>query len=529
MTDERRDDEAASETNDHSSLEFDLDEPGTHHPEDGPSDTSIEQLNRRPAASLLNRLYTSVMSKNPLLERATQSQSSSSYGAVPTTQSHHSSDASESSEDEEDDSFTKSKAKKQSTRPHSAAEGQGTATDPSHASSRKRRKRAQTSSTTSDLGMGIESKASFAAGGTLPRTLLSDVGGRSEATSSDSSPDRSSKGSRRLGTEQDPLDNSPYPEVRASVSATDNITLSISTPRMWILSILFALTGSSMNLFFSLRYPSVTITPVIALVLVHPLGKLWDLLLKRADDPEETFINGLRQSTDKVETSRARRFRLWLAQGRWNEKEHACVYISSNVSFGFAFATDVIVEQHKFYMQDVPVLYQIMLTISTQILGYSFAGLTRRYLVRPAAMIWPGTLMSTAMFTTMHAQENEPANGWKISRYRFFCYVWLGAFVWYFVPGLLFPALSYFSVVTWFAPKNVIVANLVSYPRVSPRVLLNADSLVWRCIRAWTVSHDLRLGAGRLYWIASADPMVGCRQRGRRAGHCDVDYCSHLV
>jgi RES domain-containing protein len=37
----------------------------------------------------------------------------------------------------------------------------------------------------------------------------------------------------------------------------------------------------------------------------------------------------------------ASRVRLWLGQGRWNEKEHACVYISSNVSFGFAFATDV--------------------------------------------------------------------------------------------------------------------------------------------------------------------------------------------
>ncbi|NJR31479.1 hypothetical protein HC762_01800 [bacterium] len=119
---------------------------------------------------------------------------------------------------------------------------------------------------------------------------------------------------------------------------------------------------------------------------------------------------------------------MWLGQGRWNEKEHACVYISSNVSFGFAFATDVIVEQHKFYNQDVPALYQILLTVSTQILGYAFAGLTRRYLVRPAAMIWPGTLMSTAMFGTMHKRENEPANGWAISRYKFFLYVWGGAF-----------------------------------------------------------------------------------------------------
>lgn len=36
-----------------------------------------------------------------------------------------------------------------------------------------------------------------------------------------------------------------------------------------------------------------------------------------------------------------RRLRRWLGQGKWNPKEHCCVYISSNVSFGFAFATDV--------------------------------------------------------------------------------------------------------------------------------------------------------------------------------------------
>lgn len=154
------------------------------------------------------------------------------------------------------------------------------------------------------------------------------------------------------------------------------------------------------------------------------------------------------------------RLRLWLAQGRWNGKEHACVYISSNVSFGFAFATDVIVEQSKFYHQDPSIVYQLLLTISTQVLGYSFAGLTRRYLVRPPSMIWPGTLMSTAMFTTMHSSENKSANGWMISRWKFFLLVWSGAFTWYFLPGLLMPALSYFSVITWFAPRNVVVANL---------------------------------------------------------------------
>lgn len=270
------------------------------------------------------------------------------------------------------------------------------------------------------------------------------------------------------GSDQDPPDNSPYPLVRASVSPTDNTSLSINTPRMWMLSTLFSILGSSTNLFFSLRYPSVSITPVIALLLVHPLGLLWDYLLKRPDDPPEQFLDGVRindlndnsQAQALKQRSRAGRLRLWLAQGSWNEKEHSCVYVSSNVSFGFAFATDIIVEQTQFYKQDVGIAYQLLLTLSTQILGYTFAGLTRRFLVRPAGMIWPGTLMSAAMFTTLHKEENKPANGWRVSRWRFFFIVWISGFIFYFLPGLLMPALSYFNVITWFAPDNVVVANL---------------------------------------------------------------------
>lgn len=125
----------------------------------------------------------------------------------------------------------------------------------------------------------------------------------------------------------DPEDNSPYAEVRASVLAMDDESLSINTPRMWFLSLLFSLVGSSTNLFFSLRYPSISITPVIALLLAHPLGKVWDQAFSDEGDEEAKTTWG--------------RIRQWLGQGRWNRKEHACVYISSNVSFGFAFATDV--------------------------------------------------------------------------------------------------------------------------------------------------------------------------------------------
>jgi OPT family oligopeptide transporter len=307
--------------------------------------------------------------------------------------------------------------------------------------------------------------------GTTETPLLSDLDKQPDAEEDDD--DRSYVFDSDVEDDEDPPDNSPYAQVRASVSPTDNTTLSINTPRMWAFSILFSILGSSTNLFFSLRYPSVAITPVIALLMVHPLGLLWDYLLKRADDPPEEYLDGFRNddaSTTSTEDrphivpleqrGRLDRIRLWLAQGRWNEKEHSCVYVSSNVSFGFAFATDVIVEQTQFYKQEASITYQLLLTLSTQILGYTFAGLTRRFLVRPSGMIWPGTLMSAAMFTTLHKEENKEANGWTISRWKFFYVVCLGAFLFYFLPGLLMPALSYFNVITWFAPDNVVVANL---------------------------------------------------------------------
>jgi hypothetical protein len=127
----------------------------------------------------------------------------------------------------------------------------------------------------------------------------------------------------------------------------------------------------------------------------------------------------------------------------------------------------VIVEQTKFYHQDLGIGYQTLLILSTQILGYALAGLTRQYLVRPSGMIWPNVLVPTTMFTALHKEENKPADGWTISPPKFFVRVFVGSVAFYFLPGLLMPALSYFSVITWFAPKNVVVANLVGRDMLS--------------------------------------------------------------
>ena len=172
-----------------------------------------------------------------------------------------------------------------------------------------------------------------------------------------------------------------------------------------------------MNLLFSLRYPSVTLTPIVALLVVYPIGHLWDRVLKRPDDPMEIFVYGrLSRSaagpSPIISTTSIRLinfsaiFRLWLAQGRWNRKEHACIFVSSNVSFVFAFATDIITEQVKFYNQDVSITYQLLLILSTQLLGYSLAGMMSDFLVKPKEMVWPSNLIATSMLSTLHSEEN---------------------------------------------------------------------------------------------------------------------------
>ncbi|KAI0398586.1 OPT-domain-containing protein [Xylariaceae sp. FL0594] len=438
-------------------------------------DTDISSFqNEASPPAVHDRGVGASMSKAPLLLRSSPGFGTGSYGAAPL--------APEEVEDDEGhrrESIAslsrESTGSARSRRRQSASTSRSLAFRTSTSSLVRRRKSLSEEIGGTTVTGGLEGRFAVPDGAPLNDILSDDKSDSSVADGfigrSESQGDLVDDETYSPAEDEDPPDNSPYPQVRASVSPTDDTTLSINTPRMWTLSALFSILGSSTNLFFSLRYPSVAITPVIALLLVHPLGLLWDYFLKRPDDPRDVFIDGVRSSlstpttassayVERSRQSRARRLRLWLAQGSWNEKEHSCVYVSSNVSFGFAFATDIIVEQTQFYKQEAGIVYQLLLTLSTQILGYTFAGLTRRFLVRPSGMIWPGTLMSAAMFTTLHKERDEPANGWTITRWNFFFVVWICAFLFYFLPGLLMPALSFFNVITWFAPDNVVVANL---------------------------------------------------------------------
>ncbi|KAI0254429.1 OPT oligopeptide transporter protein-domain-containing protein [Lactifluus subvellereus] len=206
-----------------------------------------------------------------------------------------------------------------------------------------------------------------------------------------------------FGTLQE--EDSPYPEVRASVSNIDDPDMPALTVRMWVVGIFVSLTASAMNVFFNFRQPAPLVIPVFSL---NP--------------------------------------------GPWNIKEHVLVFIMTNVSIGPAYALNAIVVAEYYYELHLGFWFSVVLLLGTQLTGFGLAGLCRRFLVWPASMVWPQNLVTCTLLNTLHAEEDENAG---ISRFRYFMYVFAGAFFFFFLPGYLFQALSMFSWVCWIAPNNI--------------------------------------------------------------------------
>ncbi|KAI5123303.1 hypothetical protein M0805_009324 [Coniferiporia weirii] len=236
-------------------------------------------------------------------------------------------------------------------------------------------------------------------------------------------------------------DDSPYPEVRSAVANTDDPTMPSSTIRSWVIGLVFAIVMSGLNQFFFFRYPSVTIGNLVAQLLSFPCGRLWAKVV-----PNVSI------------------FGLPLNPGPYTVKEHVLSTIMATVASGSAYATDIIAVQRVYYNQTYNFGYQWLVVMSTQLIGFSIGGIARRFLVQPPSMIWPANLVNCALFNTLHQQQYAGiGNRGGLSRERFFSYALIAGTSWYFFPGYIFQALSYFSWVCWIVPDNVKINQLFGY------------------------------------------------------------------
>ncbi|KAK5118449.1 hypothetical protein LTR62_002963 [Meristemomyces frigidus] len=137
----------------------------------------------------------------------------------------------------------------------------------------------------------------------------------------------------------------------------------------------------------------------------------------------------------------------------------------ANVTYGYAYSTDALLalQAKPLYNLNMGWGFSILFTLSSQVIGIAFAGLLRRFVVWPAAIIWPSNFSITSLLHALHDQsKTDPASakGWSISRYRFFLYIALGSFCWYWFPGVIWQGLSVFDFLCWIRPNNAVYNQL---------------------------------------------------------------------
>ncbi|KAH6625020.1 OPT oligopeptide transporter protein-domain-containing protein [Chaetomium sp. MPI-SDFR-AT-0129] len=300
--------------------------------------------------------------------------------------------------------------------------------------------------------------------------------------------------------EEEEEEDSPYPEVRAAVRPTDDPSLPCNTVRAWTIGLALIFLGASMNTLFSLRSPNISLGALIAQVIAWPLGRGWARFVPDIEVtvPLVWFGRGTRNGIVGIKG-----VRLKLNPGPFNVKEHAIIVVMAGVSFSVAYATDIILAQKVFYKQDFGLLWQLLLVVSTQSLGYGIAGMMRRFLVYPASMIWPGNLVSVTLMNAMYesSEDRDPTVlGGSMARYSWFGLVTVGAFAYYFIPGWFAQFLSSFAFMTWLAPDSPVVNQLFGY---STGLSLLPITFDWTQISGFVGSPLIPP------WHAIANTMVG--------------------
>ncbi|KAI1149024.1 OPT oligopeptide transporter protein-domain-containing protein [Nemania diffusa] len=238
-------------------------------------------------------------------------------------------------------------------------------------------------------------------------------------------------------------EDSPYEEVRAAVRNFDE-DLPCSTIRAWTIGLSLTFVGAALNTLFSLRSPTIGIGPLIAQIIAWVMGRAWEKVVPK----KQITLFGV--TCD-------------LNPGPFNIKEHSIIVVMASVSFSVAYATDIILAQLVFYKQDFGIIFQLLIVVSTQSLGYGIAGIMRQFLVYPASMIWPNTLVAVALMNAMyetHFVKDPTIMGGNMSRYRWFGLVTIISCIYYFIPGFLAQFLSVAAVATWFAPQNAVVNQI---------------------------------------------------------------------
>ncbi|XP_031479959.2 oligopeptide transporter 5-like isoform X2 [Nymphaea colorata] len=242
----------------------------------------------------------------------------------------------------------------------------------------------------------------------------------------------------------DDLENSPIEEVRLTVPIMDDPTLPALTFRTWTLGLTSCLVLAFLNQFFGYRQNPLSVPPLAAQLVTLPLGRLMAAKLPKK----------------KVKFPGTAGWEFSMNPGPFNVKEHVLITILANSGANGVYAVHIVTMMRALYHRSIHPLAAFLLSQTTQLLGYGWAGIFRKFMVDSPYMWWPPNLIQVALFRALHEKEVRRRGG--TTRLQFFFVVFAISFAYYIVPNYLFPFASAFSIGCVIWKGSVLAQQLTS-------------------------------------------------------------------
>ncbi|KAJ2344637.1 hypothetical protein GGF43_005406, partial [Coemansia sp. RSA 2618] len=307
--------------------------------------------------------------------------------------------------------------------------------------------------------------------------------------------------------------------IDSAVADTDDPDMASLTFRVVVLGTVFTCALAFTNAYYWFRSNPITLGIPVVQLLSLPLG--WGLAQVLPRRQLRTF--GMRWTMNP---------------GAFTIKEHVLISVFANASTSTVYALELIVVRRFWIGTPLTFGAGVLLSLTSQLIGYSFSGVFHRILVEPSAMVWPSTLVDVSLFRTLQAMvadkeatsnhematgnhetatdnhavatdKQSQARGMRL-RLRLFWAVLAGSFAWYFVPGWFFPTLTMLPLLCFAAPRNV-VANQLGDGYSGLGML--AVTLDWSTISSsytgsplatpWFAACNLFAGFALLMWVAT--------------------------
>ncbi|KAH9729918.1 Oligopeptide transporter 1 [Citrus sinensis] len=197
--------------------------------------------------------------------------------------------------------------------------------------------------------------------------------------------------------------------------------------------------------------------------------------------------------------------------GPFNIKEHVLLCVLATSGLSVPSSATILTVRKVFYHKYLNFWVGLLLTLTSQMLGYGFAGIFMKFLVNNPYMWYPFTLVDVFLYRSIHeVMKSRPQRG--ITKFQFFILAAVTSFAYAIVPGYFFPSLGALSVVCWLW-KDSVTAQLIGSGRNGFGI--GSFALDWNAIAAYSgnplvypLSTIINMTTGFIFFLYIITPIA---------------------